>query len=184
MANNTGSDTRAENGDGPISFGRKALSSEAFLGLFREGMSLLEETADYLDGPGRDDSRDLSRVGSLSYAAESMKLTTRLMQMASWLLLHRAVNEGEMTHKQAAREKAKVKLQDIGGAEKSSGFDELPEPLRELIARSIRLQERIQRLDTQIYSTGEEKVSAQAENPLRDQLDRLSAAFGATQQRD
>lgn len=154
------------------------------MGLFREGMSLLEETADYLDGPGRDESRDLSRIGSLAYAAESMKLTTRLMQLASWLLLHRAVNEGEMTQKQAAREKSKVKLHDATGSETSSGFDELPEALRALILRSVRLQDRIKRLDGQIYEPETRETPAAAENPLRDQLDRLSAAFGAVQKDD
>ena len=39
-----------------------------------------------------------------------MRLTTRLMQLASWLLLHRAVNEGEMTLAQASKEKKKVRL--------------------------------------------------------------------------
>ena len=38
-----------------------------------------------------------------------MRLTTRLMQLASWLLLHRAVKEGEMSL-QANKEKTKVKL--------------------------------------------------------------------------
>ena len=47
---------------------------------------------------------------SLTYATESMRLTTRLMQLASWLLLHRAVKEGEMSLAQANREKVKVKL--------------------------------------------------------------------------
>ncbi|MCB0058160.1 MAG: DUF1465 family protein [Rhodobiaceae bacterium] len=182
MANTTGSDERIDQVREPISFGRKALSSETFLALFREGMALLEETADYLDGPGREESRELSRVGSLAYAAESMKLTTRLMQMASWLLLHRAVNEGEMTQKQAEREKSKVKLQDPGGAEASAGFDELPEALRLLVERSTRLQQRIQRLDQQIYE--DDAAPGAPENPLRDQLDRLSAAFGAVRQGD
>jgi len=43
----------------------------------------------------------LERSVSLTYATESMRLTTRLMQLASWLLLHRAVKEGEMTLTQA-----------------------------------------------------------------------------------
>ena len=34
---------------------------------------------------------------ALSYASESMRLTTRLMQLASWLLLQRAVAEGELS---------------------------------------------------------------------------------------
>ena len=69
-----------------------------------------EETATYLDGPGRQESKKLERSAALAYATESMRLTTRLMQLASWLLLHRAVKEGEMSLAQANKEKAKVKL--------------------------------------------------------------------------
>src|SRR6266566_999220 len=94
----------------PVRFGQRLAGSQAFSGLFREGMALVEETAAYLDGPGRNESKLLERGGALAYATESMRLTTRLMQLASWLLLHRAVNEGEMSLAQASREKAKVKL--------------------------------------------------------------------------
>src|SRR6058998_325164 len=94
----------------PVSFAERLAGSDAFKNLFREGMLLVEEAAAYLDGDGRDDSKMLPRSEALAYAAESMRLTTRLMQLASWLLLQRAVNEGEMSLAQASREKAKVKL--------------------------------------------------------------------------
>src|SRR5258707_11985238 len=134
---------------GPVSFGARLAGSQAFSVLFRDGMSLVEETAGYLDGDGRRDSKALERSAALAYATESMRLTTRLMQLASWLLLHRAVNEGEMSLAQANKEKAKVKL-----AANERGDDDmvslLPERLRELIARSVRLQERVRRLDANI----------------------------------
>src|SRR5712672_3208072 len=93
-----------------VSFGARLASSQAFADLFRDGMALVEETAAYLDGPGRQESKKLERNAALAYATESMRLTTRLMQLASWLLLHRAVKEGEMSLAQANKEKAKVKL--------------------------------------------------------------------------
>src|SRR5215467_5758828 len=80
-------------GAGPVSFSEKLASSQAFAGLFKEGMALVEETAGYLDGDGRQESKKLERSAALAYATESMRLTTRLMQLASWLLLHRAVKE-------------------------------------------------------------------------------------------
>src|SRR4030081_707793 len=95
---------------GAVSFGARLAGSQAFADLFRDGMALVEETAAYLDGPGRQESKKLTRNGALAYAAESMRLTTRLMQLASWLLLHRAVKEGEMSLAQANKEKTKVKL--------------------------------------------------------------------------
>ena len=61
-----------------VAFGTRLASSQAFKDLFREGMSLVEETAAYLDGPGRNDSRSLDRGPALAYATESMRLTTRL----------------------------------------------------------------------------------------------------------
>src|SRR5437667_6059630 len=93
-----------------VSFGERLAGSQAFADLFRDGMALVEETGAYLDGPGRQESKRLERNGALAYATESMRLTTRLMQLASWLLLHRAVKEGEMSLAQANKEKAKVKL--------------------------------------------------------------------------
>src|SRR4029078_4187349 len=97
-------------GTGPVLFGEKLASSQAFADLFKEGMALVEETASYLDGPGRQESKKLDRTAALGYATESMRLTTRLMQLASWLLLHRAVKEGEMSLAQASKEKSKIKL--------------------------------------------------------------------------
>src|SRR3954469_14694001 len=94
----------------PVSFGERLASSQVFSDLFRDGMALVEETASYLDGAGRQESKKLERSGALAYATESMRLTTRLMQLASWLLLHRAVKEGEMSLAQANKEKTKVKL--------------------------------------------------------------------------
>ena len=42
--------------DGTVSFGEKLATSQVFAALFRDGMALVEETAAYLDGPGRQDS--------------------------------------------------------------------------------------------------------------------------------
>jgi regulator of CtrA degradation len=157
-----------------VQFSERLTNSAAFGILFREGMDLVEETAAYLDGDGRTEAKALERSVSLTYATESMRLTTRLMQLASWLLLHRAVKEGEMTLSQANREKTKVKL---SAAE--PGPDEmitrLPEQLRDLIARSMSLQSRVRRLDLTIHSPSADR--APIGNPLVPQLNRLKAAF-------
>ena len=74
-----------------VDFMSRFTASEQFDKVFKEGMGLVEETANYLDGPGRQDARLLDRHGAVAYATESMRLTTRLMQLASWLLLQRAL---------------------------------------------------------------------------------------------
>ena len=149
-------------------------NSPAFGTLFREGMDLVEETAAYLDGPGRLEARALERSVSLSYATESMRLTTRLMQLASWLLLHRAVKEGEMTLHQANREKTKVKL-TAADPGPDDIITKLPERLQDLVSRSMALQAKVRRLDMTIHTPASEHLSIG--NPLVPQMNMPKAAF-------
>src|SRR3569832_831261 len=157
-----------------VHFSERLTNSAAFGSLFREGMDLVEETAAYLDGAGRTDAKALERSVSLIYATESMRLTTRLMQLASWLLLHRAVKEGEMTLTQANREKTKVRLSaaDPGPVDL---LEKLPQQLQDLITRSMSLQTRVRRLDITMHAPPPDQASIG--NPLVPQLIRLKAAF-------
>ena len=161
----------------PVSFGERLASSQAFADLFRDGMALVEETATYLDGSGRQESKRLERAASLAYATESMRLTTRLMQLASWLLLHRAVKEGEMSLAQASKEKSKVKLA-ASDTHDPNNIELLPVTLRALIERSQKLYAKVRRLDATIYNQGAVALPAST-NPVERQLGLLKAAFGA-----
>ena len=159
---------------GAVSFGARLAGSQVFATLFRDGMALVEETASYLDGSGRQESKKLERNAGLIYATESMRLTTRLMQLASWLLLHRAVKEGEMTLAQAHKEKTKVRLAACEpGDPKSIAL--LPSKLQEVIGRSIKLQAEVRRLDATMHAP--QTVRPPAGNPVERQLGLLKAAF-------
>jgi regulator of CtrA degradation len=159
---------------GAVSFSERLTSTQAFANLFRDGMALVEETASYLDGPGRHESKKLERSAALVYATESMRLTTRLMQLASWLLLHRAVKEGEMTLAQANKEKSKVRLAACEpGDAKSVAL--LPEKLQNLITRSVKLQAEVRRLDANMHASA--PLRAGGANPVERQLGLLKAAF-------
>jgi regulator of CtrA degradation len=165
---------RPANEAAPVYFGERLASSQAFANLFRDGMALVEETAAYLDGPGRQESKKLERGAALAYATESMRLTTRLMQLASWLLLHRAVKEGEMSLAQANKEKAKVKLSAVEHNDEQN-IKLLPERLRGLILRSKVLQGAVRRLDATIHATIPTRIDRG--NPVERQLGLLKAAF-------
>ena len=163
----------------PVSFVERLAGSDAFKSLFKEGMNLVEEAAAYLDGPGRAEAKALPRMEALAYASESMRLTTRLMQLASWLLLQRAVNEGEMTQTQAASEKHKVKLSNQDMATAPEAFHRLPARLRDLVAHSMRLQARIVHLDQLLYARAEALMPPVASSPVADQIERLRTAFAS-----
>ena len=147
--------------------------SELFERTFQEGMDLVEETAAYLDGPGRQESKSLSRAAALGYASESMRLTTRLMQVASWLLVQRAVREGDMAPVAACEDRYRLAGEDL--AAPGEGSEELmPSGLTSLLERSERLFERVRHLDRRMYVEAE----AVAPHPVLSQMDRLKTALG------
>ena len=163
--------------EGLVDFFTKFTSSDQFEKVFREGMGLVEETANYLDGAGRQDARLLDRHGAIAYATESMRLTTRLMQLASWLLLQRAVSAGELGLEDARKEKHRISLSDIGAGQPLTGGDQVPEALRALIERSLRLHGRVIKFDLMLSSKS--RTGEQTASPMNQQLDRIAQAFGS-----
>jgi regulator of CtrA degradation len=166
---------------------RDFAGSELFDRTFADGMELVEDAAAYLDGPGRQDSKLLSRNAALTYAGESMRLTTRLMQVASWLLVQRAVREGDMSPADACQDRYRVNVKDEAPRGPLDGIQitpvlaqdpliaELPRGLLDLVARSERLFERVTHLDRRMYV---EPAAEDAAHPVLSQHDRLREAFG------
>lgn len=151
-----------------IEFARSAV----FERTYREGMTLVEEMAAYLDGPGRSEARTLPRMAALAYAGETMRLTTRLMQVASWLMVQRAVRDGELSPETARDEKYRLVDRPSMNADAFIACaSDLPAPLRDLGVRADALYERVVRLDagfeTSVGPAG-----------LAGQIARLKAAFG------
>ncbi len=153
-------------------------SAETFTGgklfdsLFVRGMALVEETAAYLDGPGRTAADTLPREASLTYSAWTMELTTRLMQAASWLVMQKAVRDGEMPSVDAAHKKYRLRAEAPmleTGAQKELG---LPPRFLDLVDRSEHLFEQVCRLDAAIYV----RVEKPAINPVTEQWAQIQQA--------
>jgi len=188
MSNGSLIDSAAGSAGVTISFGERFQASQQFDQVFREGMTLVEEAAAYLDSEGRAESKGLPPNISMLYATESMRLTTRLLDLASWLLIRRALKEGEISEDEARYKRRKVKLKGLGRPSHIKNFDELPEGLRRLIVSSFALHDRIVKLDkamsepAAVQSQGlgfDTPVAAEAEddNPVAAQMTMLRRAF-------
>jgi regulator of CtrA degradation len=140
----------ADQTEDSISGAAAFVHSELFSRTFRDGMALVEDTANYLDGEGRQASKSLSRGAALSYAGASMRLTTQLMQIASWLLVLRAVREGDMTIDEATEEKYRLAPKERPMEDALDG--ELPNLLITLIDSTNTLHDRIARLDSELFT--------------------------------
>jgi regulator of CtrA degradation len=157
------------------------MTAQAFAGTplfnrtFDEGMSLVEEAARYLDGRGKEEARDLPRKTAMLYASESLRVTTRLMQAASWLLVQRAVHDGDMEPDQASSGRYRLGSTEIClGAATENTEDLLPTALRDLLVRSESLYRRIARLDDVLFGRDRNTVPG-----AHLQWNRLEQVFGA-----
>ena len=161
-----------------VSFGEHFQASAQFDHVFKEGMALVERTAAYLDGEGRRESKSLAGTTTVLYATESMRLTTRLLDLASWLLIRRGLKDGEITPEEAKRKRARVKLQALGRPSHIKGFEELPAGLRELVVQSFALHDRIVQLDRAMAGPQQpDPNEAVAANPVAAQFKKLELAF-------
>ncbi|KCZ98664.1 hypothetical protein HPO_08918 [Hyphomonas polymorpha PS728] len=141
--------------------------------VFTRGMALVEETAAYLDGPGREQSKNLPREASLTYSAWSMELTTRLMQAASWLVMQKAVRDGDMLREDASARKYRIRRDEPALDPAMQEGRGLPPRFLELVGRAEALFEQICRLDEALYQPGHGAPSA---NPVSQQIAALQKA--------
>lgn len=159
-----------------VSFAERFAASEHFDTIFKDGMALVERTAAYLDGAGRKEAKALSPSLGVVYATESMRLTTRLLEIAAWLLVRRSLREGEISPEEARVKRRCIKLGTIGRPGHVKGFDDLPQRLRDLIEESFALNDRIVRLD-QALDAPLPYTAVEPTNPVHAQLQRIEHAF-------
>ena len=121
-----------------------------FTRTYDEALDLVKEARAYLAGPGQTAARAMPAEASFVYAAESLRLTTRLTESMSWLMFQRALQEGEITLEESQEDECHLQHLDICLVDKPlSGRELLPEGLLYLLERSERLYQRLVRLDEQ-----------------------------------
>jgi regulator of CtrA degradation len=114
---------------------------------YDETMILMVEARNYLAYSER---RERERVGGmvgLRMSCEAMRVTSRLTQVMAWLMLQRAVHEGEVEVEDTLRDECRLSGAEVCLDETFSGDETLPNHLRSLMDRSYRLYVRVARLE-------------------------------------
>lgn len=117
--------------------------------LYTEAMLLADEARGYFDADGQAERSTLDPVLRVAYSCESLRVTTRLMHVVSWLLVRKAIAAGEMT--EAEGEAPERRLGRAGDTELDTRrLNQLPPRSREIIDASRDLYNRVKRLDDQL----------------------------------
>ena len=111
---------------------------------YTEAMLLADEARSYFDDAGREERGTLDPFLRVSFACESLKVTTRIMHIVAWLLTQRAIESGEIALREGRRPERR-----LGNAQESDPavVERLPEAARRLVNASSDLYTRVKRLD-------------------------------------
>lgn len=134
---------------------------------YEDALELMSRAADYIESARADEFSELPTAAGPAYSVESTRLTTRLMQAMAWLLLHRAIRNGELPREEAEKPENRLgaKTVCLGGPTRGAGL--LPHAFQLLLAKSENLYRRIERLDAHL--------DIAPANPVHDMVSRLSA---------
>ena len=114
---------------------------------YDEALSLLVETRNYLSFRQAVDAVRIQPLDRLKLVREAFRLTSRLTQVLAWLMLRRAVAEGEIADDEARAPERRLAGHDVCLARADDLGDWLPEGMSVLLERSRTLYERVARLD-------------------------------------
>lgn len=119
---------------------------------YDETMDLMIEARNYMAFVERKERQRASVNTGLRMSCEAMRVTSRLTQVMAWLMVQRAVEEGEIPADAAMAEENRLAGQDVCADESHLADEALPGGLRSLMDRSYRLYMRVARIEEQMLS--------------------------------
>lgn len=114
---------------------------------YDETLALMVEARNYLAYRVPHEVRVLPDKANLTASCELFRLTSRLIQVMAWLMAQRAVHAGEMDVEEACSERFRLSGGSACLDDSVANDDSLPNGLLSLLERSLKLYERISRLD-------------------------------------
>lgn len=156
----------------PTPFLDRGLHRRLVDGLYLEAMVMADEARSYFDL--RENSEEIDDpLRRVSFACESLKVTTRLMHIIAWLLSQRAWQRGEIADADLSDEKYRLGRATGTDDEVAATF---PFAARALIDASQELYDRVSRLQDSMDRMARPRAQ-QMPSPARALMDRLNTAF-------
>lgn len=135
-----------------------------FTKTYDEAFALIVEARNYMRHMEPRERRSAAGSDGLKFSCEALRVTSRLTQVMAWLMMQRAVQDGEVSLDEALRDDNLLSGQEVCLSVAAAGNLDLPAGLRSLLDRSFRLYERVWRLERMVLSrsSGSFAMAAQA----------------------
>ena|ERR1700761_368305 len=124
-----------------------------FTRTYDETLDLIVEARNYMvyNRPAGRRTR-IAANENLRFSCEALRVTSRLTQVMAWLMLQRAVQDGEISAREACDEKNRLSGQSVCLDESALEDGEIPDGLQSLLSRSLSLYKRISRLEEMVVA--------------------------------
>ncbi|GAB4128018.1 MAG: hypothetical protein Kow00104_13350 [Rhodothalassiaceae bacterium] len=113
----------------------------------REALALAREASAVIADRARVTRFTMSMEGQAIYAAETLRMSSRILHVVAWTLNRKAVAAGEISESEAAAPSRRLGGEEVCLAEPVGDLGLLPPPIRHLIETSGALYERVLRLE-------------------------------------
>lgn len=124
---------------------------------YDEAVDLMVEAKTYLSSVDVKERRKISATSGVRLSCEALRVTSRLTQVVAWLLMQRAVQEGELSVIEALSEPNRLSSADVCLNVAHCRDDVIPIALQSLLERSLHLYLRIAHIEAQIIARSEFK---------------------------
>ena len=119
---------------------------------YDEAVDLMVEARSYLCNVDPAERRKINVASGVRLSCEALRVTSRLTQVVAWLLLQRAVQEGELSTFDALAEHNRLSNEDVCLNVAHCRDEIIPVDLRRLLERSLQLYLRISHIEAQIIA--------------------------------
>jgi len=119
---------------------------------YDETLDLIVEARNYMVHMRPAALPNYTAVRDLRTSCEALRVTSRLTQVMAWLMLQRAVSDGEISASEACEERNRLSGHTVCLDATASDDEEIPPGLQSLLSRSLRLYERISRLEEMVIA--------------------------------
>ena len=123
-----------------------------FTRTYDETLGMIVEMRNYMTHLGPARHKGSRGMRDLRVSCEALRVTSRLTQAMAWLMLQRAVVDGEISAVEACAEENLLSGRNVCLDGASLEDDELPRGLRSLLRRSLHLYLRISRLEEMVIA--------------------------------
>jgi regulator of CtrA degradation len=128
------------------------MEAVAFTRTYNETLEMIVEARNYMAFVESRERQRRDVATNLRHCCEALRVTSRLTEAMAWLMMQRAVQQGEVTMQEALGERHRLSGQSICLEDAANHDETLPIGLRSLLDRSLRLYQRVGRLEQMVMS--------------------------------